>query len=210
MINGDTCHVILQELNHKVYALNCNIQLSSISLNPNCFQEIIDYIISNMYNIDIKKIYFDKIRFIYKFIGFNLFGQCRASFKNKLQEHVSFDDLKSGKKSYNWIESGFLPKLGPDVEQLLIHIEKKPHNVFKVFHKGKYNDVSYTLDSNYTVDYNYFYDIHPTDLIPVFNVYINTKMIHLSPNNIPEKLITDTRLHIRNKFNLFNITLTIG
>lgn len=205
--NGDECHTILQELNHKVYAINTVIQLKTININPSCFQEIIDYIITNLYDVDINKIFFDQIRFKYRIIGFNLFGQCRASFKNKMQEHVLLEDLKSKKISYSWIQPAFLPKFDPDTDTTINLIEKKPHNVFKVFHKGNYNGVSYNIDKNYTVQYNYYYDVHPTDLIPVFDTHIKITNVYYQPNDVDIKTKKNVDNYIQKLFKEFDIKL---
>lgn len=206
--NDDLCEIKLFELNHNTYAINSVIHLNSPNINPNLFQEIATYII-NLNNNNIKYIFFDSIIIKYKIIRFNLFGQCRAPFKNKLKEHVLLDNIKINKYNFKWISDQFLPKINPNTEKIIDHNSKKPHNFIKVFKKGNFNNISYSID-NYSVDYSYFYDIHPTDLIPVFSIFVKISSLSYITNNIQKDQLSSLHKHLIDKFEKFNITLSFS
>jgi hypothetical protein len=207
--NGDLCKITLIELNHKNYAINCVIHLQEPNLDPSLFQDIVDFVLSK--NTDIKNLFFDSLRFKYGILGFNLYGHCRASFKNKLRTPIPTEHLISGKSNYKWILPDFLPKFDPDIKQLVKHIEKKPHNFMKIFHKGKINDIPYLIDlNNYTVKYNHYFEMHPTELRPSFTIYIHINDVYYKKDDITKNDIIHLDYLLIEKFKSFNILLLIN
>lgn len=176
---GENCELTLTELNHKVVAIQPLITLNNPTIPHTCFQDIINFILSSNKSY-INKVYFESLKFKYRFISFNLFGHVRAAFKKELKRHVLISDLISGKETYDWIEPGFLPKFPDDIDHILDLAEKHPNCLVLASKKGVIQEWNYEM-TNIKIDYNYVYDLHPTDLIPLFDTYISATLNVLPP-----------------------------
>jgi hypothetical protein len=170
---GDTYSVELIERNHNLVCVLPTITLSTNKIPPELFLLIAEHIIS--LNRDyIKEIYFDDIRIQYRFLLFRLFGHVRGALKIELRKPMRMTDLTSGADNYKWIESDFLPKIPEDLDLELYYLEKRIRNMYRAFRKGKVKGVPYVLPENYEIKYNYFFDLDPTDIRPVYDVYVTT------------------------------------
>lgn len=170
----DQCSINLSEGNHGLVCVIPTITLSKPRIPPTLFQDVIDHIIS-LDRDYIKKIYFYNVTIKYKIITFQLFGHIRAALKKELQRPLSYEELKTSKDDYKWMESEFLPKFPEDLDQDMTYLEKRIKNMYWAFKRGKMGNDSYVLPDEYQIKYNYFFDIDPTDIKPVFEVYVNTK-----------------------------------
>jgi hypothetical protein len=154
------------------------------------------------------------MKFTYRLISFNLFGHIRSALKKELRTEIKFQDLKSNQENYNWIEDAFFPKFPDDIDQTINYLEKKPHTLYKAYKKSKIKHIQYILDDSYDVKYNYIFDIHPTELVPVFEIYIKTKVKHwyINPNDLIPQMY-DPKLfienHLKNIFMKFNVDLIL-
>lgn len=183
---GEECDIRMTELNHKVVALQPTINLNNPNIPHTCIQHIADHIcrIDRPY---INSIYFESIKFKYRFISFNLYSHVRAAFKKELKKPIPILNLISNKDDYRWIEPDFLPKFPDDIDEILNLTEKRANCLFLATQKGNINGIEYQLH-DHKIEYNYVYDLHPTDLIPIFDIYISAKLYTpTSPNPAYDK-----------------------
>lgn len=203
--SGDHCELCMTELNHNVVALEPHISLITPHISPTHLQNIVEYVVSLNRNY-IKSLYFEKIKYSYRIISFNLFGHIRAALKKELKTPISYDKLISDNDNYKWIESAFLPKFPNDIDVDIDCAIKGSFLLHYCHETGSYKNITYQLSSPEFV-YNYVYDLHPTDLIPVFDIYIKTKLS--TPSNTPPNLISEIKNHLVERFNEFEYTLVL-
>ena len=194
--SGNKCEVLLTELNHGVVSLQPTVTLNDSRVPHECFQEIIDHIIS-LDKDYIKSVYYETFKFNYRFISFNLFGHIRGALRKELRTPVSYDDLVSGKDTYRWIEPGFLPRITSETEDIMSYSEKKVRLLHLGYKNGKIDGIRFKLSETYETLYNYMYDLHPTDLVPMFEVYL--KMSITFPEQTPNT-DRDTVIHKLKRF----------
>lgn len=159
------------------------ITLDKPHIPKHAFQEIINHLITKDYKF-IDSVYFENMKFTYRLISFNVFGHIRSALKKELKKPIIFSNLKNNTDNYDWLKDEYFPKFPDDIDQTLNYLEKKPHKLIKGYKKSKIKNIEYVLDDSYDVKYNYVFDIHPTDLVPVFEIYIKTKIksIYTNPN----------------------------
>lgn len=203
----EICKILITELNHGVVSIQPTVLLDTPNMDPQIFQQIIEFLISQ--NIPyIKKVFFENLTYEYKIISFNLFGHITGPLRKELRRPLDFSELKSGKDDYKWVEKDFLPKFEDDIDIKLSYTQKKVKDLYTALKKGKIRNVSYLLSDTYDVEYNYVFDIHPTDLIPVFDIYIKTKITFPSESITPtEKSLVEEIL--TNKFKSFDVILIL-
>ena len=189
---GENCDLTLTQLNHNVVALQPTITLVNPIIPHTCFQHISNHICKlNLHYIN--SIYFESVKFKYKLISFNLFGHVRSAFKKELKKPIPIINLISNKDDYNWIEPDFLPKLTNNIDEILTLTEKHANCIILASKKGFIENCNYEM-SNINIDYNYVYDLHPTDLIPVFDIYVSATLNITTPNidpNIMKPLLSN-------------------
>lgn len=195
----------MTELNHNVVALEPHIFLNTPHISPTHLQDIVQHVISLNRNY-IKSLYFEKIKYSYRVISFNLFGHIRAALRKELRKPVLYDDLVSDKENYKWMETDFLPKLYDDIDQDIDFIQNGSYLLHFCHETGTYKNITYNLSSPEFV-FNYVYDLHPTDLIPIFETYIRTKLI--LPSNTPPHLISEIKDHLIERFHEFDYELVL-
>jgi hypothetical protein len=206
---NESCNLCITELNHNIVALQPIITLNNPTIPHTCFQDIINFLLSSNKTY-IHKLYFESIKFKYRFISFNLFGHVRAGFKKKLKTQINITDLFSKKESYNWIQPAFLPKFTENIDEIITLTEKRANCLFLATKNGTINNIKYQL-INEIIDYNYIYDLHPTDLIPIFDIYITTNILFQHPsynqnNSYDEKIIINI---IKEKYKNLGVNLKI-
>lgn len=168
---GEECSLELDEHNHNVFSLLPNITLINPVIPPTLFQDCITEL-SKTDRPYIDKIFFENVRCTYKIITITLYGHLRIALRQELRRPLPYQDLLQGNDDYKWIESGFLPKFEDDAENTLDRVVKRMENVYKAFKKSKVDGVPYTLPDTYDIQYNYFFEADPTDIKPVFDLYM--------------------------------------
>lgn len=171
---GDDCEYELIEQNHGIVCVIPTVTLHSPVIPHTLFQDIVDHI-TTLDRDYIEKIYFDNVNVIYRVIRFQLFGHVRAAFKKDLQKLARIDWLTSGKLDYTWIESEFFPRFSDNVDTELDHIEKRIRNMYWAFRRGKVKGTSYVLPEEYKVNHTYYFEVHPTEIKPIFETFITTE-----------------------------------
>lgn len=200
---GDQCELCMTELNHNVVALEPHIILSNPYIAPNHLQDIIDHIIS-LNRSYIKSLYFERIKYSYKFISFNLYGHIRAALKKELRRPISYDALVSNKDNYKWMEDDFLPKM-TEAKTIINRHENKINKFLQVISSGSVNDTSYQLH-DISINYNYVYDLHPTELIPIIDTYIKARITF--SDNAPQEQKEIIMNGLKNWFNEFYMNIS--
>lgn len=203
--SGDNCELCMTELNHNVVALEPHISLSTPNISPTHLQDIINYIIS-LNRTYIKSLYFEKIKYTYRIVSFNLFGHIRAALKKELRTPVLYDDLVSNKDNYNWVESPFLPKFCDDIDVDINCAIDGSYLLHYCHEDSTFKNINYKLSSPEFI-YNYVYDLHPTDLIPVFDIYIKTTLT--VPSNTSPELVSEIKSFLIQRFNEFDYSLVL-
>jgi hypothetical protein len=118
-----------------------------------------------------------------------------------LRTPIPYDNILNNTENYEWIEQSFLPTFPADFENTIFQIEKRMKSLYWVFKKGKFGEHSYVLPDEHEVVYNYFFELHPTDISPIFEFYINTSYPKTNgdPTIISERIIK--------KFKSFDVNL---
>lgn len=180
--NNDPCSVLITELNHNVVSLQPTLTLSSPFIDPLSFHHVAQHV-SHLNKPYIKYLYFENFVFNYKIISFNIFGHITSALKNELRLPININLIKSNQEDYSWIESDFLPKFCKDIDKRINYVTKKSKCAYTLLKKGKLNDTSFSLSDTYDTEYNYVYEIHPTDIAPLFETYIKTSLTNVLPND---------------------------
>lgn len=174
LLTGDKASVELIERNHGVVCVIPTVTLVDARIPPTLFQEILEHIIS--LNRDyIKKLYFDNVRIIYRFIKFQLFGHIRGALREELRRPLRYSVLVAGKDDYRWVEHDFLPKFPEEFETDIKNLEGRINNMYRAFKRGKVGGIPYVLPDDYEIVYNYSFELDETDIKPIFVVYVNTR-----------------------------------
>lgn len=171
---NEHCTLTITELNHKVAALQPIITLNNPLIPHTCFQHISDHI-CKLNRPYINSIYFESIKFKYRIISFNLFGHIRGAFKKELKKPIPINNLITNVDDYKWIEPDFLPKFPDNIDEIITLTDKQANCLILATQKGVIHGWNYSL-TNTNINYNYVYDLHPTDLIPIFNTYITASL----------------------------------
>lgn len=197
---GEHCILRMTQLNHNVVALQPEITLISSTIPHNCFQDIVDHIIT-LDKPYIKSLYFESVNFNYKIISFNLFGHVRAAFKKELKNPIPYDKLINNTDNYSWIEPAFLPKFPDNIDEILTLAEKQANCLLLATKKGSFRHFQYQLVDP-KINYNYVYDLHPTDLIPIFDTFISATLYVLPtpPYNVTKDDIEALSLHLKGMY----------
>lgn len=172
-------------------------------INPTNLQHIIEFVIS-LNRSYIKSLYFEKIKYTYKIISFNLFGHIRGALKKELRRPIAYDKLVSDKDNYKWMEADFLPKLHDDIDLDIKAIQERCYYLHMAHEDFTYHNVPISLSTPEFV-YNYVYDLHPTDLIPIFETYVKTSLF--TPSNTPPELISEIKSFLIERFLEFDMEL---
>lgn len=203
--SGNHCELCMTELNYNVVALEPLITLISPEIPPYDIQDIINEVISLNRNY-IKSLYFERIKYTYKIISFSLFGHIRAALKKELKTPTLYDSLKSNKDNYSWIESSFLPKFVDNIDTDIEQMTEGTRLLHLCHENTTYYNTPYTLHSPEFI-FNYVYDIHPTDLVPIFDVYIKSKIDF--PTDPPESVVNEIKSFLVERFNNFDYNLIL-
>jgi hypothetical protein len=199
---GDDCSYELVEKNHGEVCVIPTVTLHRAIIPHTLFQDIVEHIIS--LNRDyIKKVYFYNVNVIYRFIRFQLFGHIRAALKKDLERLARLSWLVTDQLDYRWIEPEFLPRFSDDIDKELDHIEKRIHNMYWAFRRGKVGGISYVLPEEYKVNHTYYFDVHPTEIRPVFETFITTD------DPITSGDIEEVSQMLRGKFNSLDVKLIL-
>lgn len=197
---GDDCEYELIELNHGGVCVIPTVTLHTPVIPHTLFQDIVDHLIS-LDRDYIKKIYFNNVNVVYRIIRFQLFGHIRAALRKDLRKLVRYDWLVSGEMDYKWIEPDFLPRFTDDIERELDHLEKRIRDMYWAFRKGKVKSIPYVLPEDYKVNHTYYFDVHPTDIKPVFESFITTQ------DPITDGDLEEVSQMLRGKFNSLDVKL---
>jgi hypothetical protein len=197
---GDDCEYELIEQNHGVVCVIPTVTLHTPVIPHTLFQDIVDHLIT-LDRDYVRKIYFDNTNVIYRIIRFQLFGHIRAALRKDLRKLARIDLLISGKLDYNWIEPEFLPRFSDEIDRRLDHLEKRVRDMYRAFRKGKVKNTPYVLPEDYKVNHTYYFDVHPTDIVPVFETFVVTQppLTGGDPEEVSQML--------RGKFNSLDVKL---
>lgn len=174
LLTGDKASVELMERNHGVVCVIPTVTLAKAVIPPTLFQEILEHIISLKRDY-IKKIYFDNVRIVYRFIKFQLFGHIRGALREELRTPLLYSVLVAGDDDYKWIQHDFLPKFPDEFDDDIKNLEGRINNMYRAFKRGKVGGIPYVLPEEYEIVYNYSFELDDTDIKPIFVVYVNTK-----------------------------------
>ena len=150
------------------------ITLNNPLIPHTCFQHIAEHI-HKLNRPYIESIYFESIKFKYRIISFNLFGHVRGAFKKELKTPIPINNFNSNNHNYKWIEPAFLPNFPDNIDEIITLTDKRTNCILLASTNGVIHDWKYQL-TNTNINYNYVYDLHPTDLVPIFNTYITASL----------------------------------